>query len=302
MKWRAAWTAAMGLWVALPPASSASADLTGIAARSVHLGYDTPPATAALVRMKVEQSTPGSYFMACGWSDGYFGIQELPHGRKVAIFSVWDSDQDNARATPPEKQVQTLFRHPDVRVGRFGGEGSGGQSFFTFDWKIGDEIQFLVAAFPCGTRTAYAGYLQPPGTNAWIHLVTFSTPSRDHDLRGMHSFVEDFFRNRTSAGIPRRARLGPIWTRTADGAWQEVKTAVFTADENRSGNIDAGVAEGAFYLATGGDTRNTGVPLWQMVQLAGSHPLPEGLPELKLPPVPEPPAAAPTPAPPEGKK
>ncbi len=299
---RAAWTAVAGLGLAGFAPAGASMELTGIAARSVHLAYQAPPAAAALVRMKVDQSTPGSYFMACGWNEGYFGIQELPGGRKVAIFSVWDSKEDDPRRTPQDQRVQTLYRHPDVRVGRFGGEGSGGQSFYPLDWKIGDEIQFLVAAFPMGDRTAYAGYLQPPGTHAWIHLVTFSTPSRNHDLRGVHSFVEDFLRNRTSTGIRRSARMGPVWIRQADGAWQEVKAAMFTADDNQSANIDAGVAENSFYLATGGDTRNTGVPLWQMVRLTGSHPPPEGLPELKPPPAPELPAAAPTPAPPEGNK
>ncbi len=58
------------------------------AARSVHLGYPAPQATAFYNELTVERSTPGSYFMACGFSHGYFGIQELADGKKVAIFSV----------------------------------------------------------------------------------------------------------------------------------------------------------------------------------------------------------------------
>ena len=71
------------------------------AARSVHLGYPAPEAAVFYNELTVEQSVPGSYFMACGFSHGYFGIQELGDGKKVVIFSVWDptkGDDPNARA------------------------------------------------------------------------------------------------------------------------------------------------------------------------------------------------------------
>lgn len=293
--------AATGMDFACPRQALASEQLTGIAARSVHLYYHTQPASAALVRMKIEQSTGGSYFMACGWHEGYFGVQELPNGRKVALFSVWDSAEDNPQKTPDDQRVQTLYRHPDARMNRFGGEGSGGHIMYPLDWKIGDTLQLLVAAWPCGDRTAYAGYIQPAGTNAWIHLVTFSKPTPKHDLRDVHSFVEDFLRNRASVGVPRRASFGPVWTRGMDGAWQEVRTATFTADQNRSDRIDAGIANGAFYLATGGDTSNTGVPVWHLVEQTESHSLPENLPDLQPPP-PFANPAVPPPAPAAEKK
>jgi len=39
----------------------------------------------------VEDSVNGSYFMACGWNSGYFGIQQLGGlADKVVLFSVWD--------------------------------------------------------------------------------------------------------------------------------------------------------------------------------------------------------------------
>ena len=59
------------------------------AARSVHWGWAAPDATLFYNEMVIDQSTTGSYFMACGWNTGYFGIQELGDGKKVAIFSVW---------------------------------------------------------------------------------------------------------------------------------------------------------------------------------------------------------------------
>lgn len=76
------------------------------AARSVHWGWAAPDATLFYNEMIVDQSTTGSFFMACGWNTGYFGIQELGNGRKVAIFSVWDpSKGDDPNAVTPEQRV-----------------------------------------------------------------------------------------------------------------------------------------------------------------------------------------------------
>src|SRR5829696_7641322 len=95
------------------------------AARSVHLHYPAPEADAFYNELTVEQSVPGSYFMACGFRHGYFGVQELSRGRKVVIFSVWDPTKgDEADKVPLEQRVEILHDDPDVEVKRFGGEGT----------------------------------------------------------------------------------------------------------------------------------------------------------------------------------
>ena len=63
------------------------------AARSVHLGWQAPEATAFYNELNVEESVPGSYFMAAGFRHGYFGIQEQASGRKVRDFFGLGSDQ-----------------------------------------------------------------------------------------------------------------------------------------------------------------------------------------------------------------
>jgi len=61
------------------------------AARSVHLNFPAPEGDLFYNEMVVEQSVPGSYFMACGWDTGYFGLQQLDRADdKVVLFSVWD--------------------------------------------------------------------------------------------------------------------------------------------------------------------------------------------------------------------
>src|SRR5215213_9438692 len=113
------------VFAAEPPADQSSPR----AARSVHLHYPiAAPADSFYNEMTVERTVPGSYFMACGFRHGYFGIQELGGGRKVVLFSVWDPTKgDEAKAVPLEQRVEVLHQGDGVEVKRFGGEGTGAQ-------------------------------------------------------------------------------------------------------------------------------------------------------------------------------
>ncbi len=262
---------------ALPAAESPAAGYASIggqeaprAARSVHLQWGAAESEVFYLEAAVEQTTPGSYFMACGWSGGYFGIQEARDGKKVAIFSVWDPTKgDDPKAVRPEDRVELLHEGAGVRIKRFGGEGTGGQCMTDFAWQVGEPVRFLVRAElhpgadgTPGGKTAYSGWLFQPGTKSWRHLVTFRTRNGGKQLRGLYSFVEDFRRDKASVGDVRRARFGGGWVKAADGTWNALTAARFTASRaawEARDNIDAGVQPtpaGApwFFLATGGAT------------------------------------------------
>ncbi|HEY3280691.1 MAG TPA: DUF3472 domain-containing protein [Armatimonadota bacterium] len=248
--------------MALGLARTAQADesLAGIACRSVHLQYQAPEGDAFINEVVVRRSAPGTYFCVCGFSAGYFGVQELEADRKLLIFSVWDpGGQNDPSSVAEDRRVQLLYKDPKVRTGRFGGEGTGGQSFLDYRWKVGETLRLMVSAEVQGERTAYTGWFQESGK--WRKLATFSTPSGGKRLSGYYSFVEDFLRNRVSASQERRAEYGPAQVRGLDGRWTPVSTARFTADSNPATNIDAGVKGSRFFLATGGGTRNSHVPL-----------------------------------------
>ncbi len=49
---------------------------TPVACRSVHLFYSAPEGLAFYNEVTVGQSAAGTYFMACGFDLGYFGIQQ----------------------------------------------------------------------------------------------------------------------------------------------------------------------------------------------------------------------------------
>ena len=264
-------------------ASSSQADekLKGIACRSVHLGYPAPVGVAFYNEVSVEQSAEGTYFMVCGWDKGYFGMQELANGKKLVLFSVWDPGEQNDPSTVKDDvRVKTLHKDEQVRVGRFGNEGTGGQSFFDYDWKLGETYRFLVTAKAADKRTEYTGHFFVPEKQEWKHLVTFSTPTGGTLMKGYYSFVEDFRRNKVSTTKTRRAHFGNGWIDPVDGEWQPLTKARFTADANPVTNIDAGLDANRFFLATGGDIENKTVPLRTQMELEATFQpkLPEGLP------------------------
>jgi hypothetical protein len=247
-------------------ATARADEKTAVACRSVHLFFPAPEGVAFYNEVTVGQSAAGSYFMVCGFDLGYFGIQQPVTGKKVVLFSVWDpGKQSDPHQVEKDKQVKTLYHGEGVRVGRFGNEGTGGQSFFDYDWSVGTTYRFFVTARPVRDRTQFAGYFYLPEKKAWKHLVTFSTISQGRGLRGYYTFIEDFRRNGVSATEARRARFGNGWIQSKDEQWVALTRARFTADGNPALNIDAGVAGDCFFLATGGKTQNKSTPLGKMI-------------------------------------
>ena len=230
------------------------------AARSVHLGYPAPEGLWFYNEMVVEQSVNGSYFMACGWNTGYFGIQQL--GRpddKVVLFSVWDPTKgDDPTAVKTEDRVEVLYIGEGVRIKRFGGEGTGGQCMWNYHWQVGETNRFIIGAEIEGQKTSYTAWIH--ANNAWKKLATFRTQTRGLPLKGYYSFIEDFRRDGSSAREERRARFGCGRVKTTGGQWVLLSKARFTASNaewESKANINAGVRDGSFFLATGGDIKMT---------------------------------------------
>jgi hypothetical protein len=232
------------------------------AARSVHLGYPAPDANVFCLDMIIDASVNGSYFMACGWNTGYFGLQQLNRAEdKVVLFSVWDPTRgDDPNAVSKEERVEVLYADPAVRIRRFGGEGTGGQCMAPFAWRIGETNRFVIQADVQDAKTAYTAWILRREKGGWWKLATFRTRTGGAPLRGCYSFVEDFRRDVRSATEVRGARYGNAWVRTPKGDWQWLRRARFTASNaewEAKDSIDAGVRDGWFYLATGGDTRRS---------------------------------------------
>lgn len=252
------------LWLGAAVSPAAEAPPKYRAARSVHLSYPAPAGTLFYNELIVDESTNGSYFMACGWNTGYFGIQQLDRPEdKVVIFSVWDpTSGDDPQAVKTEERVEVLFKGEGVRIKRFGGEGTGGQCLAPFAWQIGQRSRFLLQAEVQGQKTAYTAWIFRNDQQTWWKLATFRTQTGGKPLSGYYSFIEDFRRDGRSVQDVRRARFGNGWVRTAADpvGWKPLGRATFTASNaswESKDNIDAGLVDDWFYLATGGQTKKS---------------------------------------------
>ncbi|HWQ93178.1 MAG TPA: DUF3472 domain-containing protein, partial [Clostridia bacterium] len=226
------------------------------AARSVHLGFPAPDGEVFYNEMAVKETVPGSYFMACGWDTGYFGIQQLTKpGEQVVLFSVWDpTTGDDPGAVKQEDRVEVLFEGKDVRIRRFGGEGTGGQCMANCKWTVGETNRFVIQSQVHSNKTAYTAWVWLGSKQSWWKLASFRTRTGGRPLKHYHSFVEDFRRDGKSPQEVRRASYGNGWVRTTKGEWVPLTKARFTASNatfESKDNIDAGVEGGWFYLATG---------------------------------------------------
>ena len=249
------------------------------AARSVHLAYSASGCKLFYNELVVEQSEAGSYFMACGWNNGYFGIQELADHRKVILFSVWDAG-GNDGSTNPEDRVECLYRAPDIQIKRFSGEGTGGQSIGNFTWTTGETNRFVITADARENRTAYSASIWLSDQRKWKHLATFRVNSTGKLMSGLYSFIEDFRRDGKSALEVRRAKFGNAWVEATGGHWQPLIQARFTASNaswEAKDSINAGTNGSWYFLTTGGDTRRA-IPLNSIITaIAPGHP-PQELP------------------------
>ncbi len=255
---RAATALLAALFLFASPAHAASArkatEDTG--APSIHLRYKESDVSTFYSEVTVKRSVPATYFAVTGWHNGYFGLQEKGDGKKVLIFSVWGSKNDNPASMPKHLAVKLMYKDPDVRTGEFGNEGSGMQSFLDYDWKPNTTYAFMVKARVVDERAEYSGYFRAPDSKRWRHLVTMSTPHDATLLRGLHSFAEDFRRDESSAREVRRAIFSNAWARRQDGSTIRLLTAMVTATPSNARALDAEVSALGITIATGGHTEN----------------------------------------------
>ena len=227
---------------------------------SVHLGYGLPEENVEWFYNEVvvpeEGDIPSSYYMACGFGQGYFGMQNnSPHKRRV-LFSVWSPyETDNAAEIPDSLRVVLLKKGENVQVQDFGNEGSGGQSFMHYEWKPGERCRFLMGIRPDGNgNTVYTAYFFDNHKGKWQLVASFRRPKITTWYTGAHSFLENF--NPVMGYINRKACYSNQWARTVDGRWFPVTHARFTCDatghQRQRLDYNGGVEGEGFFLTMGG--------------------------------------------------
>jgi hypothetical protein len=228
---------------------------------SVHLGYSLPkdePTEWFYNEVTVpEGSDPiGSYFMSNGFGEGYFGMQVNGETERRILFSVWSPfSTDNPKEIPDDHKITLLKKGEGVHGGEFGGEGSGGQSYWLYPWKAGETYHFLNRVKPDGKgSTDYTAWFYLPEKKEWKLIASFKRPQTDKHLTGAHSFLENF--SDRQGYITRGALYGNQWSCDVKGEWHELTEARFTGDDiaQKMYRMDyaGGVKGKEFFMKNGG--------------------------------------------------
>lgn len=202
---------------------------------SVHLSYDFPKEKDVEwfyneINVPEGEDIIGSYYMANGFKDGYFGIQVNSETERRILFSVWSPfDTQDPNEIPDDHKIILLGKGDGVTSGEFGNEGSGGQSYKVYNWKADTTYKFLLKGVPAeNNSTDYTAYFYTPEDGKWNLIASFRRPQASRYLKNLYSFLENF--DTKTGYITREANYNNQWIYTADKEWIELTTAKFTAD------------------------------------------------------------------------
>ena len=181
---------------------------------SVHLNYPVDSTVQAEwfyneVTVPPGQDIVGSYFMADGFNEGYFGMQVNGPTERRILFSVWSPyATDDPKAIPDSLKIVLVRKGDSVHAGAFGDEGSGGQSYLVYPWTAGNTYRFLLRAepapatpgstpplpqaIPAHSHTRYTAWFFAPETGHWLLIASWDRPATHTWLTHLHSFLENF--------------------------------------------------------------------------------------------------------------
>ncbi|MFW2475971.1 MAG: DUF3472 domain-containing protein [Sediminibacterium sp.] len=233
-------------------------------AASVHLRYPLADSIKAIgfyneVTVPAGYDPVHSYYMATGFSRGYFGIQVNSEQERRVIFSVWDAGNEAIDRTKvaDSNRVKLLAKGDGVVANDFGNEGTGGHSHWVYNWKAGETYRFLVTALPdsASQTTIYTGYFFVPELQRWKLIAAFRAPRDGNTLNKLYSFNENFWGD--NGHLQRRALFGNQWVQQQRGGrWVPLTDAIFTTDATgKAGDrfdIGAGITGEQFYMWNGG--------------------------------------------------
>lgn len=225
---------------------------------SVHLSYEKPEAAGDVLWFYNEMTIPegedklGTYFMANGFGEGYFGIQVNSEIERRVLFSVWSAySTDDPSQIPADYKVEKLAAGADVTVQDFGNEGSGLQSIRRYNWEAGTTYKFLLKAEPSeNNSTDYTAYFFSPEIGEWELMSSLRRPKTSTYLSRPHSFLENF--STAMGDESRKVLYTNQWVYDTSATWHQISKVRFTADATarKDSRLDyAGGVEGEnFFL------------------------------------------------------
>jgi hypothetical protein len=233
---------------------------------SVHLNYNTDGLESiewfySEITVPEKNDVIGSYYMANGFKEGYFGMQVNSETERRVLFSIWSPfTTDDPSKIPADQKIILLKKGKNVYTGEFGNEGAGGQSYLKYNWKVGNTYKFLIGAKPDGLGfTTYTAYFFAPEENQWLLIASFKRPKTNTYLKGLYSFLENF--EPETGNQARQAKYGNQWAFDNQKGWVEISKTTFSADATaRIGyrkDYEGGNSGDGFYLKNCGFSNET---------------------------------------------
>lgn len=216
---------------------------------SVHLRYSLPEGAKTEwfyneITVPAANDVEGSYYMANGFGEGYFGIQVNSPTQRRVLFSVWSPfETQDPKEIPDSLQIRLLKRGEGVYTGEFGNEGSGGQSYLVYPWKAGISYKFLTRIRPDGKgNTVYTAFFYATDESRWRLIASFLRPQTNTYYTSPYSFLENF--NPAFGFLTRRVLFSNQWACDVDGKWHELTQARFSYDATARAQVRVDYAGG----------------------------------------------------------
>jgi len=233
---------------------------------SVHLSFSSTAPTSKKYHWIYEEilvpeggDPLASYYMSLGFYRGYMGIQTNASTERRVLFSVWDSkDAENDKTTTKEDFVTLVDKGEETIVNKFGGEGTGGQSYVKAGWKTGEPVKFLMNVQPQSNHSVVISAWYQLKDQDWKYVASWRAPKEQKLFDGFYSFIENY--GYTNGQMRREAYYYNAWGKEADGNWVHFNKVRFSNTDGKEGqrvDYEQGVSlkyPDRFYMASGGYT------------------------------------------------
>lgn len=186
----------------------------------------------------------GTYYMVSGFGEGYFGIQVNSPTERRVLFSVWSPfETQDPKEIPEHLRIVPVRRGKDVKIGEFGNEGSGGQSYLRYPWKAEETYGCLTRIRPDGNgNTEYTAYFHVPKERKWFLIASFRRPSTSTWYKSPYSFLENFLAD-TGYQL-REVFFSNQWAWDKSGKAYEITEGKFTIDSTGNAGVRLDYAGG----------------------------------------------------------
>jgi len=233
---------------------------------SVHLSFSTTAPTSKQYDWIYEEilvpeggDPLATYYMSLGFYRGYMGIQTNSSTERRVLFSVWDSkDAENDSSITKEDYVSLVDKGEKTTVNKFGGEGTGGQSYVNAGWKTGEPVKFLMnVQKQSNNSVVISAWYKLEGAD-WEYVATWRAPKEQKVFNGFYSFIENY--GYTNGQLRREAYYYNAWGKEDGGDWVNFNKVRFSNTDGKEGqrvDYEQGVSpkyNDRFYMASGGYT------------------------------------------------